>query len=178
MKYKTKEEIAIYAITEFIIHQQKPNINRDMINPVLFKKQACFVTVYIDRNLHGCIGDYEPVGPLYLSIMENAISAAFNDYRFKPISAEDLENLSVEVSVLTTLKKYLPENNHKMLDYLGKYHPGLLIKKSGLSALFLPQVWGQLSNPVQFLSELCQKAGLSNNDWKNDMQFWIFNIEK
>ena len=64
-------------------------------------KQGCFVTLKIDEKLRGCIGFPEPVFPLYKSIIESAKSAAFSDPRFLPLKKEELDEVEIEVSVLT-----------------------------------------------------------------------------
>ena len=65
-----------------------------------------------------------------------------------------------------------------MLRHLEKNKPGVIIKKGPRQATFLPQVWQQLPNPADFLTHLCHKAGLGPNEWKNDLEIEIYDVEK
>jgi AmmeMemoRadiSam system protein A len=132
------------------------------------------VTVYIDKALRGCIGNAVAVGPLYRSIVENAIYAVSLDNRFEPINVTELPRLTVDVSVLSPLEEYHPIGQSELLKYLKKVKPGLMLAKNGQSALFLPQVWQELPEPTEFLKHLCLKAGLNSNDWQSQMDFWTF----
>ncbi len=127
---------------------------------------ACFVTLYKHGQLRGCIGNIEPVGSLEQGIIDNAISAATRDGRFEPVQESELEDLEIEVSVLSPLKPYQPKNSQVLLDFLAKNKPGLVIQKFGQRAVFLPQVWEELGEPEEFLRQLCLKAGLAADDWQ------------
>jgi len=145
---------------------------------------ACFVTLYNHGSLRGCIGNIEPIGGLEQAIIDNAISAATRDCRFEPVQESELEDLEIEVSVLSPLKPYQPEDSQVLLDFLNKNKPGLVIQKFGRKAVFLPQVWEKLGEAEEFLGQLCLKAGLLANDWQAGlpaqagMQFFVFTVEK
>lgn len=175
MTYKTKEELAKYVIHYYLEENEVPEIKAGDVAENLHQKAACFVTVYIDRKLRGCIGNYEAFEPLYKNIIRNAISAITSDYRFSPITKEEIPNLSVEISVLSQMEKYRPKDSGELLKYLEDVKPGLLLEASGRKALFLPQVWEDLPKAQDFLSNLCFKAGLSSNAWQESgMRFWVF----
>jgi AmmeMemoRadiSam system protein A len=174
MKFKTAEKLAGYVIGYYLSHSKKPLVNENCIDERLKNKAACFVTVYVRKELRGCIGNSVAVGPLYESIIENTIFAVKSDYRFEPITKIELPQLTVEVSILSTLSEYHPASSQQLLDYLKQNHPGLVIEKNGQSALFLPQVWDDLPQPELFLSQLCLKAGLKADDWIENTQFKIF----
>ena len=174
MKFKTTEVLARYVIDYFLNHTQIPEIKENDIDERLKNKAACFVTVTIDGNLRGCIGNAVANGPLYKSIIENAVYAISRDYRFEPISLTELPKLKVEVSVLSPLEEYHPADRQELLNYLARFKPGLMLSKSGRSALFLPQVWDQLPKPQEFLQQLCRKAGLPDNEWEGQLDFWTF----
>jgi AmmeMemoRadiSam system protein A len=136
-------------------------------DPALNRHQAAFVTLKKQGKLRGCIGNLEPVGPLWAGVRDNAINAGFNDFRFSPLQPEELSEVTVEVSVLTE-----PE----VLDYidaedlLRKLRPGIdgvIISDGFRQATFLPQVWLQLPNTEDFLNHLCQKAGLARKSWRD-----------
>jgi hypothetical protein len=145
--------------------------------PVKFKERlACFVTINTGDELRGCIGTIEPVDTLYNSIVENAISAATRDYRFSPVKEKELSNLNYEISVLSPPVLFEPESAEELFN--GIKHKGLIIKKDFRSAVYLPQVWEHFSEEKDFLKSLCQKAGMSSDEWKHfkSMKFYVFNL--
>lgn len=172
-----KVKLARLAIRKYLETGEK-------IKAVSQQPGACFVTLYKHGRLRGCIGNIEPAGPLEQSIIDNAISAATRDGRFEPVQASELPDLQIEVSVLSPLKSFRPKNKQVLIDFLSKHKPGLVIQKFGRRAVFLPQVWEQLSRPEDFLGQLCLKAGLAINDWQAGlpaqagMRFFVFTVEK
>lgn len=175
MPYKTKEKLAKFAIKYFLTHQREPVISSNEIPPTWQEYAACFVTIFVDKKLHGCIGSIVARQPLYQEIVANAIKAATEDWRFSPIQQEELPQLTTEVSVLTSLEEYIPENNQALLIFLSNERPGLMLELNGQQALFLPQVWEDLPNPQEFLAHLCLKASLPPESWQNKkMRFWAF----
>ena len=142
----------------------------------LDKNLACFVTIKEGDELKGCIGTIEPVNTLYNSIIENAISAATRDPRFKPITEDELRNLNYEVSVLSVPELFEPESIDALLRNIkGK---GVIISKDMRRAVYLPQVWENFKSESSFLSSLCQKAGFVTEEWKNykSMKFYVFTL--
>ncbi len=178
MKFINKEKLAKYSIEYFLNKNKIPEINENEVTKDFLVTRACFATLYVNDKLRGCIGDCEAYEPLYKNIIRNSIRAATVDYRFESITLSDLPNLKVSVSVLTTPQVYKPENKEELLQFLKKEKPGLILEKEGKRALFLPQVWEELSQPQDFLMHLCQKAGLEPSEWqKMEMQFSIFYTE-
>ncbi len=177
MKFSSKESLAKFAIKYFLTHKKIPDVKMEDVDSKLWVKAACFVTVYVDGKLRGCIGDITPMEPLYQNIIKNAINAAFRDLRFPPIIKDDLPRLKTEVSVLTPPKDYQPKNIADLIKYLRENQPGLILEKYGRKALFLPQVWKEIKEPSEFLSNLCLKAGLDPLAWQEEgMRFWIFEV--
>lgn len=174
--YKNKNKLALSVIKQYVETGRKLQVKEKEVDRKLRQKAACFVTVYVNGELRGCTGNAVAIGPLYKTIIHNAIETISHDFRFVPITKKDLPDLTVEVSVLTPLTIYQPKNNQSLLKFLAHRKPGLVVKKSGMSALFLPQVWKELSNAENFLSRLCLKAGLSADAWKEHTSFWIFSV--
>ena len=142
------------------------------------QKGACFVSVYVNGRLRGCIGTAQAFEPLCQNIVRNAVAAVSSDWRFPPLALADLAHLKIEVSVLTPLKLCRPKSLSNLLSYLEKNRPGLVLISAGRQALFLPQVWQQLPQPQDFLTHLCLKAGLSPNTWQDKTtRFSIFNLQ-
>jgi AmmeMemoRadiSam system protein A len=172
----TKEQLAICAITHYVTTGKPPLVNPSSFSLFLRKYAACFVTVYVRGALRGCIGTVVTREPLYRSIIRNAIEASSQDFRFIPITKNDLSDLSVEVSVLSPLRPYAFTTKENFLTYLYKEKPGLMLEKNGKTALFLPQVWKELLSPEDFLTQLSLKAGLGPNDWMENTNYRVFSV--
>ncbi len=132
------------------------------------KKQGVFVTLKINDELRGCIGFPEPSYPLWKAVVNAAKAAAFSDPRFSPLTKEEYENISVEISVLTLpelIKARIPEDYLKQIK-IGR--DGLVIKAGVYSGLLLPQVATEYSWDAEtFLRHLCMKAGMTMDAWQN-----------
>lgn len=129
-------------------------------------KRGTFICLKIEGRLRGCIGSLAATESIVDGVMDNAVNAAFHDPRFSPLSDDELDKVSIEVSVLTDPQ---PLDYDGPADLIAKLRPGvdgLIIRKGPLSATFLPQVWEQLPKPEDFLSHLCRKAGLPGDSWK------------
>jgi len=128
--------------------------------------RGVFVTLTRHGKLRGCIGFPYPYKPLAEAVVEAAKAAAFQDPRFKPLEAKELDKIKIEISVLT-----LPQEIQAKQDILKEIEigkDGLIIQFSGFSGLLLPQVaLEQKWNSLQFLEATCNKAGLPSDCWKN-----------
>lgn len=121
---------------------------------------ACFVTLRLGGALRGCIGSLSPRQPLCQDVADNAFNAAFEDPRFEPVGAEELDALTYHLSVLTPLAP-LPFSDEA--DLLGRLRPGVdgvLLTVGRHRGFFLPSVWEELPAPEEFLMHLKFKAGL------------------
>ena len=116
--------------------------------------------------LRGCIGHLQSIQSLYKDIIENAVSAAFNDMRFSALIEWELPRIKIEVSVLTDPEPLKYANSADLLKKIKEGKDGLIIKKGYFSATFLPSVWEELKSKEDFLSHLCAKAGLSPDEWR------------
>jgi uncharacterized protein (TIGR00296 family) len=131
------------------------------------------VTIYTlrdgNRSLRGCIGYPYPIKKLIEALIDSAINAALNDTRFFPITLDELEDLIFEVSVLTPPKLILAKNPKEYPKKISVGRDGLIIERGPFKGLLLPQVpveWGW--NEEEFISQCCIKAGLSEDNWKNE----------
>jgi AmmeMemoRadiSam system protein A len=101
-----------------------------------------------------------------------ALQAAFNDRRFQPVTEAEWKNLSIEVSALTPYQKI--DNPDKIV--IGR--DGVLLRKQGYSAVYLPQIAPEQGwNRDEMLMHLCEKAGLAGDCWKHDAELFIFQAE-
>lgn len=140
------------------------------------KKQACFVTLTLDDELRGCIGSIYSRQELWRDVVENTLNAAFNDYRFPSLDKSELDKIKIEVSVLTVPQKISFKDEEDLKRKIkGK---GVILKKGLNSATYLPQVWEDLPDEEEFLSSLCQKAGLKRSAWKENVEVFVYEVEK
>ncbi len=125
-------------------------------------KTGAFVTLHIDGRLRGCIGYVVGLKSLQEAIQDLAISAAFNDPRFPPVTADQVDKIDIEISVLTPLQRV------ESIDEIKIGRDGLLIKQPPFEGLLLPQVATEYGWDVPtFLTETCHKAGLDGDCWKD-----------
>jgi len=141
-------------------------------DPELLTPAAVFVTLTQNGQLRGCIGTTEPHAPLYEAVNQLAVAAAFEDYRFTPMTAVELPKTHIEISVLSPLTRVASADEIKP----GVH--GVVVRRGGKSGLFLPQVWEQISGKEEFMNELCwQKAGLEPAAWKDPQtELYIFTV--
>lgn len=131
-------------------------------------KELCggFVTLTKKGNLRGCIGYIEGIKPLYRTIIENAKNAALGDPRFPNVTPVELDEITVEVSVLTKPEPFDYSDTKDLLNKINAFVDGIILSKDMRQSTFLPQVWEQLPNKEIFLEHLAMKAGLDRHDWK------------
>ncbi len=131
--------------------------------------QGAFVTLKKHGDLRGCIGNMTAAAPLGQTVGSMAMHAAFSDNRFTPLSAQELKEVEIEISVLTPMK---PVSSPTDL-VVGR--DGVVLQKGGKSGVFLPQVATEQGwNRNQWLDQLCLKAGLPVGSWKSEAQLFAF----
>jgi AmmeMemoRadiSam system protein B/AmmeMemoRadiSam system protein A len=136
------------------------------VEQALQRRSGTFVTLKIDNRLRGCIGSLIPSESIVEGVRRNALNAAFNDYRFSPLTAEELERVVIEVSILTPPAALAYRDADDLVGRLRPGVDGVILRKGGHSATFLPQVWEQLPRTEDFLGHLCLKAGLEADAWR------------
>lgn len=152
----------------------------DDIKKKFSEKQGAFVTLNMHGELRGCIGYPEPVLPLYEAIIEAAKSAAFHDPRFAPLTKNEFEEITIEISVLTKPEQIKVLKSDDYLKCIKIGEDGL-IAEGGFHnrGLLLPQVFTEYdADPEMALSMTCQKAGLSSDAWHNlDVKVFKFQAQ-
>lgn len=148
-------------------------------DPELLKSYGAFVTLRKgksddEESLRGCIGHIISKEPLYKTVRDMAIASSTQDPRFPPVTTDELEDIKIEISVLS-----IPKLIKDIKEFeLGKH--GVIVRKGFNQGLFLPQVATETGwSREEFLSNLCShKAGLSSGAWKDkDTNIHIFNAE-
>jgi len=135
---------------------------------------AVFITLTLAGALRGCIGSLQPSAPLAQAVANSAFGAAFRDRRFAQVQAGEIENLRIEVSVLSAMELITVNSRQSLLDKLQPGVDGLLMEDQGYRSTFLPQVWGKISTPNEFVGELMQKAGLAAEHWSSTIRFYRY----
>ena len=159
---------------EQALHQQALELNADDYAAHLMFQGASFVSLHKHGNLRGCIGSLEAHQPLALDVMQNSVKAAFNDPRFPKLTLEELVEVDIELSILTSPQVMSCIDERDCLSQLRPGVDGLIIKSGTRRATFLPLVWRSLSEPQTFLRHLKQKAGMPLDSWPEDMQVWRY----
>lgn len=155
-------EIARNTITNRLEGRDN-NIKESELTPNLKAKCGAFVTLHENGRLRGCIGHFGSDIPLYKTVEEMALSAAFGDPRFYPVQLDELKNIDIEISVLTPMKKINSIDEFK----IGR--DGIYIEKDGHAGTFLPQVAKDTGwSTEEFLGHCAQdKVGIGWDGWKN-----------
>lgn len=141
-------------------------------DPVLSEKRGAFVTIKVDGELRGCIGYPHPHKPLFETIVEMAVAAATQDFRFDPINPEEMDRLRIEISVLG-----LPEPVRDPADVEVGRH-GIIVSRDLNRGLLLPQVplehgWDRET----YLRHGCLKAGLAPDEWLKGAKIEVFTAQ-
>ena len=152
--------------------------NCDLNDAEFQHPRGTFVTLKKRGNLRGCIGNLEPSGSLVESLRRNGMSAAFDDHRFSPVSAEEFSGVEVEISVLNQPEQLQFRNSIELIEQIRPGIDGVILQIGKARATFLPQVWEQLPEPETFLNHLCQKAGLQPSAWQNnEPEVFVYQVQ-
>lgn len=147
-------------------------VNDAMMN-ISDEPMGVFVTLRKNEELRGCIGYVEGYKPLYESIPEMSEAAATRDPRFDPVKEDEIEEISLEISLLSPLERIeSPEQVE-----VGKH--GIVIKKGANKGLLLPQVATENNwDSKTFLEHTCLKANLLSGSWKDEeTEIYVFSAE-
>ena len=141
--------------------------------PELNQPAAVFVTLNKGGALRGCIGTMTPRQLLADAVVYFAEAAAFSDTRFAPVSAGELRDIKMEISVLSPLRRVESWTAVEQ----GKH--GVYVRKGRLSGTYLPQVWEHFGSREEFLTSLClEKAGLPAGAWKEkSTELFVYSVD-
>jgi uncharacterized protein (TIGR00296 family) len=166
------------TIEMWISRRETPQFRR--VTEAFREKSGVFTTLYTypEKELRGCIGLPYPNKPLIQAIMESAVSATM-DPRFPKLREEELDKVTIEVSVLTKPEKLNVKSPFEYLEKVKIGRDGLIIKKGPQAGLLLPQVPVEYGwNVKTFLEHLCMKAFLPQDAWKDkDTEIYRFHSE-
>ncbi len=173
--------LAKAAIFTAVGHPTDLNLTQLLTDyPKLQERGATFVTITqgTQHHLRGCIGSLQAYRPLYQDILHNAKAAALKDPRFSPLRPDELREIAIEVSLLTSPQ---PLSYTSIDDLKQKLHPkvdGVILKHHHHRATYLPQVWEQLPHFEEFFHSLCRKAGLASDCLKYHPHIETYQVVK
>ena len=138
--------------------------------PKLNEKCGVFVTLNSikgnSNSLRGCIGYPYPVIPLINAVIESAINAATRDPRFPPVSLQEMNQILIEISVLTPPELIQVNDSRHYTKEIRVGRDGLIVERGGYKGLLLPQVAVEWNwDAEEFLNNCCMKAGLPPDSW-------------
>ena len=174
----TLHQVARQSIENGVSEHRAPLIDATSYAAELQEKAASFITLHHHSMLRGCIGTLEPRRTMVEDVNQNAYSAAFLDRRFDPLSRDELDGLSIHISILGATEPMIFDSKEDLLQQLQPGDDGLVLCCSNHRATFLPAVWESLPEPSAFLSHLLTKAGLPADYWSDEISVDRYHVEE
>ncbi|MFH1790945.1 MAG: AmmeMemoRadiSam system protein B [Candidatus Omnitrophota bacterium] len=165
-------KLARDSITQFLKEKKRPELTDN--DPSLNREMGAFVTLRSHEDLRGCIGNLVGHGPFYMTVRDMAIEAATDDPRFRSVTLREMDDIDIEISMLSPLEKISDPN----IIEVGKH--GVIVRQGFRTGVYLPQVATETGwNREQFMNSLCaQKAGIQADAWKKGAcDMYIFTAE-
>ena len=169
--------IALDSINSGLRHGVPAHLNCGDYPARLTRRRASFVTLKHGETLRGCIGTLEARTSLVESVADNAYAAAFRDPRFAALGDAELDDLTIEVSVLSPLKPVSFDSEQALLEKMIPGEAGWVLQDDGYRGTFLPSVWSSLNDPAEYLRQLKIKAGLAPDYWSETLQVWCYTTD-
>ena len=143
-------------------------IDESTLPDALLGHASSFVTLLgADEDLRGCMIDqFEAHEPLYRNVLRNTILAATGDARFAPVSPGEVDDLRIEISILSEPIRLAFSDPADLVAKLSPTLDGVILRADDRMATYLPSVWEIFPAKDEFLSRLCEKAGLSRDRWR------------
>ena len=163
--------IARKTVESYVRDKKVPDFK--VTDPELLKDEGAFVTLHEKGRLRGCIGNIIGTQPLWLTVRDMAVHSSSRDPRFEPVVPDELKDIRIEISVLSQPKRVRDVNEIKMGTH------GVIVKHGLNSGVYLPQVATETGwSKEEFLSNLCTKAGLPADTWKDKKtELYIFTAQ-
>jgi len=143
----------------------------------LLEPRGSFVTLRTHKQLRGCCGNLVAHHPLCEDVWRNAWASAFADPRFSPLEREEWPYAHIHVSVLSPLEEVVVADEEALLRVLRPNIDGLVLERDQARATFLPEVWEQLPDPVDFVRHLKEKAGWPGTSWSPHIKVQRYTTE-
>jgi uncharacterized protein len=171
--------IAREALERSVRGESLPEVRLEELSPSLQENGASFVTLTINDRLRGCIGTLQAYQPLAKDVQEHAVAAALQDFRFPNVQPPELPKIKLEVSVLSPREPLIYDGPEDLIQKLKPGVDGVVLEDGFHKATFLPQVWEKLSEPEEFLSQLCLKMGAPSDLWrKKPLKIFTYEVQE
>jgi len=144
----------------------------------LDRPAATFVTLRRHGRLQGCMGVIEARRPLADDVRDHALAAALDDPRARPLSLAEVDDLDVEVSLLSPLERVAATDADAAAAALRPGVDGVVFSVGSRRSTYLPQVWADMPEPLEFLRKLRAKAGLPADFWSRDVVIYRYSVQK
>lgn len=177
--FSTEQARTLLQLARHAIESEWTSTTADIpVTPWLHEPAATFVTLWQDGELRGCVGSLEARRSLREDIYINAHAAAFGDPRFAPLERSELSRTDIELSLLSPAQPFSASSESDALAQLRPSIDGVVLEFGPRRSTFLPQVWEQLPQAVQFLAHLKLKAGLPADFWSNAIKLSRYTVDK
>jgi len=160
-------DLARRTLSEVVNYKRFPKVDAAEVPQELRESRGCFVTLTEEGRLRGCIGDIFPRRPLFQAVVYSAAAAAVADQRFLPVRPDELDQIEIEISLLSLPTPLEFKSPEELLDKLRPGIDGVVMRVGPKQATYLPQVWEQIPDKEEFLRQLAEKAGLERSQWRN-----------
>lgn len=171
--------IAREAVAHAAAGKSLPKLELSSLPQHLQADGAAFVTLTIQGRLRGCIGALQASQPLALDVQEHAAAAASQDYRFPPVTPQEVGQLEIEISRLSPSRELDYADADDLLAKLRPSVDGVVLRRGVQRATFLPQVWEKIPDPPDFLTQLCYKMGAPGDVWRREhLQVLTYQVEE
>lgn len=172
-------KIAREALEKSVQGKPLPHVKLDALPPSLQQDGASFVTLSKSGRLRGCIGALQAYQPLAIDVQEHAVAAALQDFRFPNVKPAELNQIEIEISVLSPRYPLRYEDPQDLVNQIRPNIDGVVLQDGLRKATFLPQVWEKLPDPELFLSHLCVKMGAPGDLWRNKpLQVYTYQVQE
>ena len=137
------------------------------------------MTITKAGDLRGCIGGLEADQPLAYDVQDHAAQTALYDHRFPRLTVDELDDVEIEISVLTPPQVLHYATAADLIQLLRPSVDGVILADGHHRATFLPQVWERVADAAEFLGLLCQKLGAPEDEWlKGELEVRTYQAEK
>jgi AmmeMemoRadiSam system protein A len=171
--------LAREALSLGVNGQSLPPLDNQVIPSRLLQPGATFVTLTKKGELRGCIGSLEASRPLAEDIRVHAVAAALEDYRFPRVHPEEVSQIMIEISRLTTPQLVEYQNENELISQIRPGIDGVILSRGVRRATFLPQVWKKVPDIEEFLGMLCRKMGSPPDCWRHKVvKVLTYQVEK
>lgn len=146
--------------------------------PPFEEKRGLFVSLHKKGKLRGCIGRLEAEKSIYQNVIDLSKAAAFEDHRFQNLTARELDQVKIEISLLSKPEEVGGKTTIEKIEKIRPNKDGVILSDGRRNATFLPQVWETVPLKEDFISELCRKAGLPGDYWQeNPLNLSTYQVE-